>query len=100
MNQGSELLTNQLYRPSRERLTPALGFGFAVDGGGGIMKNLFPFFRSTPKKCHCGQAGAFRKGPFPNTSDAVTNRDTRQGSAGFKGPFPDAGNAIRNGNAR
>ena len=31
------LLTNQLYRSTTPKITPTLSFGFAVEGGGGII---------------------------------------------------------------
>ena len=91
MNQGLWLLTNQLYRPSCKSVTPTLCFGFAVDGGGGSGENILPFFRSIPKKCHCGQVGALKEGPIPDAGNAIRNRDARQAFAATEGRTPDAG---------
>ena len=55
---GSGLLADELYWPTPKSLTPALRFGFAVDGGDGLVENEFIPFRSTPKKCYRGQANA------------------------------------------
>ena len=116
-------LADQLHWPSRERITPALCFGFAVDGGGRLFESVFCHLRGIPKKCHCCQAGAATKGKLPDAGDVVTNRDARQAAAGAEGPIPnagdpftyrdarqalaaiegispDAGNAIRNGDTR
>ena len=100
MNQGLWLLTNQLYRSLPPSLAPALGFGFAVDGGSGSAKNFFPFLRSIPKKCHCGQAGAVSEGRILDAGDAITNGDARQVLAATEGPLPDVDDAIRNRNTR
>ena len=121
MDQGLWLLADQLYRPTPKSITPAFGFGVAVDGGGGSSENILPFLRSIPKKCHCGQAFAFIEGHIPDTGDtvrngdacqasapesaisdagdAVRNRDTRQAGAVIEGIGPDAGDAVTNSNA-
>ena len=95
MNQGLWLLTNQLYRPTSKSVTPALCIRFAVDGGSSTFKNIWPFFRSIPKKCHCGQASAPIAGMIPDAGDAVTNRDACQTGAVHEGSLPDAGDSIR-----
>ena len=97
---GLGLLTNQLYRPSCKSITPALCFGFAIDCGGGSGENIFPFLRSIPKKCHCGQAGAFAEGGSPDAGDTISNRDTRQAGAFAEGGSPDAGDTLRDRDAR
>ena len=88
---GLWLLTNQLYRPTTKSVTPAFGFGVAVDGGGGSSENILPFLRSIPKKCHCGQVGALKEGPIPDAGNAIRNRDARQAFAATEGRTPDAG---------
>ena len=95
MNYWLWLLTNQLYRPSCKSITPALGFGFAVDGGGGSGENILPFFRSIPKKCYCSQAGALREGTILDTSDACADRDARQAGAEIEGANCNAGDTVR-----
>ncbi|MDG1854500.1 MAG: hypothetical protein P8I97_10090 [Verrucomicrobiales bacterium] len=55
---GLGLLTNQLYRPTCKSITPTLGFGFAVDGGGCFAESqALVIFWSIPKKCYTRQAG-------------------------------------------
>ena len=94
------LLTNQLYRPSCKSVTPALCFGFAVNGGGCLTKNLITRFRGIPKKCHTRQTAASIEGLIVDAGDAVTNRDARQAGASIEGALPDTGNTIRNRDAR
>ena len=77
VHRGLWLLANQLDRPPPPNLPPTLGFGFAVDGGGGFVENPFTRFRSIPKKCDCGQAAAFIEGQIPDAGDTVRYRDTR-----------------------
>ena len=96
----SWLLTNQLYWPITPSVTPALRFGFAVDGWGSLFENFFPFLRSIPKKCYLCQILAVREGPITDAGDTVTNRDDRQTTAGLEDILPDAGDAIRNRDAR
>ena len=73
MNQGLGLLTNQLYWHTTPIITPTLRFGFAVYGGGSLIENLFPRFRSIPKKSYCGQALAGIEGLLPNAGDTIRN---------------------------
>ncbi len=97
---GSGFLADQLHRSASERVTPALRFGFAVDGEGEHFGNPRTHFRSIPKKCHCGQAGAVEEGLIPDAGDAVRDRDARQAGAAPEGPFPDAGDAVRDRDTR
>ena len=99
MNHWLWLLTNQLYRPTPKSLTPALRFGFAVDSGDCAVEKVSatrisaakaPDFRSIPKECHSGQAGASTEGPILDAGDAVTNRNARQAGAPNEGGNPDA----------
>ena len=94
MNQGSGLLTNQLYRLITPFVTPALSFGFAVDGGEGIEENISRF-RSIPKKCYNLQTGATLEGINPDAGDPITNRDACQFIALREGILPDTGDAVR-----
>ena len=93
---GSGFLADQLYRPPRKSLTPALRFGFAVDDRGRIFENFFPRFRCIPKKCHRCEAAAVKEGIVPNVGDAIANRDARQAGALTEGHRSDASNTIRN----
>ena len=93
MNYWLGLLTNQLYRPTTKSITPAFGFGFAVDGGGCALENLSTRFRSIPKKCHFGQAFAAQEGRIPDPSDTIRNCDDCQAS-GPESAVPDAGDAV------
>ena len=95
MNQGLGLLANQLYRSLPKSVTPALRFGFAVDGRGGVEKSIVPSSRSIPMKCHCVQLPAALEGPIPDAGDAVTNRDVRQAGAASESALPNAGYAVR-----
>ena len=88
---GSGLLTNQLYRPSRERIAPALRLRLSVDGGGCEYENHATRFRSISKKCHCGQAGAVVEGAVPDAGDAIRNRDARQAATVKEGAMPNSG---------
>ena len=96
----SGFLADELYWPVCKSITPALCFGFAVDGGGCDYENLSPRFRSIPKKCHCGQAGAVSEGLTPDAGDAVGDRDARQAGAVIEGAPPDASDAVTNRDAR
>ena len=95
VHRGLWLLTNQLHRPTCKSVTPALCFGFAVDGWSGTFENLFPRFRSIPKKCHSGQMGAAIEGLMPDAGDAVRNGNALQTGTFPEGHLPDAGDAIR-----
>ena len=97
---GSGFLADELNWPSRERVPPALGFGFAVDGGSGFIENSSPILGSIPRKGHCGQAFAAIEGPRLDAGDAVWDRDARQAFALTEGGMPDAGNAVRDRDAR
>ena len=94
MNQGLWLLTNQLYRPTSKSVTPALCIRFAVDGGSSTFKNIWPFFRSIPKKCHSFQAHAVIEGALPDAGDAVANRDAGQVGATSEGTISNAGDGL------
>ena len=95
------LLANQLYWPTSKSITPTFCFGFAVDGGGGeVSESVACNFRSIPKKCHCGQAGAERDGRSTYAGKAIRDRDARQAGAIIEGHIPDTGNAVRNRDAR
>ena len=104
MGENLWLLANQLYWPTTPSVIPALGFGFAVDGGGCVIENLFTRFRSIPKrsipkKCHSGQAFALLEGTPPDAGDAIRDRDARQAGAPREGTLPDAGDTVRDGDA-
>ena len=63
---ASGFLADELHWPSPKSLTPGLGFGFAVDGGGCVIEKISQL-RSIPKKCHCGQAVTETEGGFLET---------------------------------
>ena len=84
----SGLLADQLNWPSRERITPALRFGFAVDGGGCVTEKS-NHLRSIPKKCHCGQAGAVIEDEVSDVGYAIRNPDATQAGAVLAVLLPD-----------
>ena len=63
----------RLSREKSLRKTADRSFGFAVDGGGCLLENPTNQFRSIPKKCHRGQAGASREGLIPDAGDGVSS---------------------------
>ena len=89
------LLANQLYWPTTPSVIPALGFGFAVDGGEGIYETCF-ILGCIPKKYQSRQAGAVIKHAVPHNCDSSGDRNASQAGAVDESVIPDAGNAIRN----
>ena len=85
------LLADQLDRPTPKHLTPALGFGFAVDGWNRAFESFFTLLRSIAKKCDSGQSRASIEGTTPYIGYTIRDRDARQAGAGNEGGFPDAG---------
>ena len=61
------LFPNPLYRPPPQSITPALCFGFAVDGGGGVFENasLNLGITVSPWAGRDGSLDIFVRGPMP-----------------------------------
>ena len=96
------LLTNQLYRPTPKCITPALGFGFAVDGEfvRHDIKSVLADLRSITKDPDTHQAGAIPDYLILDSGNAFRNRNARQVVAFPEGLKPDAGNAFRDRDTR
>ena len=77
--------TDELYRPSRECITPAFCLGFAIDSGGGTFENVFLILGGIPKKCHCSQAITAIQSEIPDAGNAIRYREARKAGAVIKG---------------
>jgi hypothetical protein len=83
------LLADQLDRPTPKHLTPALGFGFAVDGWNRAFESFFTLLRSIAKKCDSGQSRASIEGTTPYIGYTIRDRDARQAGAFLAEISPD-----------
>jgi len=82
---GSGLLADQLHRPTTKGLTPVLGFGFPVDGGGGTLEAVICNLRRISKEGYRGQTDAGVEGIPPDAGNAIRNCDARQAGCGEHG---------------
>ena len=72
---GSGLLADQLNWPSRERIAPALRFGFAVDRGGSLFESFFCHLRLISKEGYRGQVAATSEGFGLDVGNVIGDRD-------------------------